>query len=330
LVSVPKRATLLVVALAVAVLSLGVQEPVDAAPAFVRQSGLDRYGTAAAVSSVAFATPGVPYAFVASGETFPDALAGGPAAAALGGPMLLVRRNGLPNATVQELDRLDPTQIVVLGGTSAVSQGVLEALAPYAGAGGVSRIDGPDRYATAGKIAQTFLTASRVFVATGQDFADALTGGAGIAGTSGGPLLLVQRDSIPAATVAELQRLNPADIIVLGGTDAVSQAVFDQLDQYATDPVQRRAGADRYATGVQVSQLFAAAPKVYLATGAAFPDALAGGAAAGFNDSPVLLVHKDCIPADVDLEISRLQPTQVVVLGGEAALGPGVLARQVC
>ncbi|HJR26460.1 MAG TPA: cell wall-binding repeat-containing protein [Acidimicrobiales bacterium] len=301
----------------------------DAEPTFVRQQGLDRYGTAAAVSSVAF-SPGVPVAFVASGETFPDALAGAPAAAALGGPVLLVQRNALPNATVGELDRLDPERIVVLGGTSAVSQAVAQALVPFA-ATGVFRIEGADRYATAAEISEAFfLTADRVFVATGQAFADALTGGAGIAGTTGGPLLLVLRDSIPAATAAELQRLQPADIVVLGGESAVSAAVFAQLDQYATDPVQRKAGADRYGTGVAVSSLFAAAPKVYLATGEAFPDALAGGAAAGFNDSPVLLVRKDCIPAAVDLEISRLMPGQVVVLGGESALGPGVLARQVC
>ena len=301
----------------------------EAAPTFVRQQGVDRYGTAAAVSSVAF-SPGVPVAFVANGEAFPDALAGGPAAAALGGPVLLVRRPGLPNATVGELDRLNPERIVVLGGTSAVSQGVADALAPYATTG-VFRVEGADRYATAAKVSETFfLTASRVFIATGQAFADALTGGAGIAGTTGGPLLLTLRDSLPPATVAELQRLQPADIVVLGGESAVSAAVFAQLDQYASDPVQRRAGADRYGTGTMVSAFFASAPKVFLATGEAFPDALAGGAAAGFQDSPVLLVRKDCIPPAVDLEISRLQPSQVVVLGGEAALGPGIVARQVC
>jgi hypothetical protein len=69
---------------------------------------------------------------------------------------------------------------------------------------------------------------------------------------------------------------------------------------------------------------------VYLATGEAFPDALAGAAAAGFAKSPVLLARKDCIPASVRHEIDRLMPTQVVVLGGEAALGPGVLAGSVC
>jgi putative cell wall-binding protein len=307
-----------------------VPTPADAAPTFVRQQGVDRYGTAAAISSVAFA-PGVPVAFVVSGETFPDAVAAGPVAAALGGPVLLVRRNGLPNATAGELQRLDPAQIVVVGGPSAVNQGVVDALDQFTD-GIVSRVEGADRYATAAALsAEVFgAPAPTVYLATGQSFADALTGGAALAGTVGGPVLLVQRDAIPAATVDELERLTPADIIVLGGTAAVSDAVVDQLDQYAVDPVQRKAGADRYGTGVAVSFFFEAAPKVYLATGESFPDALAGSAVAGFNKSPVLLVRKDCIPPAVDLEISRLQPTQVVILGGEGALGPGVAARQIC
>ena len=326
-----KRSLLVLLAALGLLLSLvAVPPPADAAPTFVRQQGIDRYGTAAAISSVAFA-PGVPVAFVASGETFPDALAAGPVAAALGGPVLLVRRNGLPNATAEELDRLDPAAIVVVGGPSAVNQGVVDALDQYTD-GVVSRVEGADRYATAAALSADAFVAPTptVFIATGQSFADALTGGAAISGTVGGPVLLVLRDSIPAATATELQRLAPADIIVLGGTAAVSNAVLAQLDQYATDPVQRKAGDDRYGTGVAVSFFFAAAPKVYLATGESFPDALAGSAAAGFNDSPVLLVRKDCIPSAVDLEITRLQPTQVVILGGEAALGPGIAARQVC
>ena len=69
---------------------------------------------------------------------------------------------------------------------------------------------------------------------------------------------------------------------------------------------------------------------MYLASGVSFPDALAGGAVAGMVKGPVLLVHQDCIPFNVDLEITRLNPTNVILLGGEASLGPAVLARQVC
>ena len=53
-------------------------------------------------------------------------------------------------------------------------------------------------------------------------------------------------------------------------------------------------------------------------------------AAAGFQKGPILLVQHDCIPFNVDITIQRLNPTQVIVLGGTAALSDAVLNRTVC
>jgi putative cell wall-binding protein len=96
----------------------------------VRLSGSDRYSTTAAVSS-AFFSPEVPVAYVATGDTFPDALAGAYAAAYAGGPLLLVAPDALPLATARELRRLQPRSIVVLGGPAAVSEFVRSALVDY-------------------------------------------------------------------------------------------------------------------------------------------------------------------------------------------------------
>ena len=95
-----------------------------------RRAGSDRYGTAAAISAAVF-DPDVPVVYVATGQNYPDAIAGGPAAAAEGGPVLLVRRDSIPSATAAELTRLKPARIVVLGGTAVVSAGVASALAGY-------------------------------------------------------------------------------------------------------------------------------------------------------------------------------------------------------
>ena len=104
----------------------------DAVTTASRVSGADRYATAAAVSAQAF-SPGVSVAYLATGENFPDALAGAPAAAKGGGPVLLTRGTSLPSATATELDRLNPGKIVVLGGTNAVSQAVQDGLQQYTG-----------------------------------------------------------------------------------------------------------------------------------------------------------------------------------------------------
>jgi glucose/arabinose dehydrogenase len=94
-----------------------------------RRSGADRYATASAVAATY--PVGVTVAYVATGENYPDAIAGGPAAARDGGPLLLVRRDSIPAATASQLARLKPGRIVVLGGTGAVSAQVATALGGY-------------------------------------------------------------------------------------------------------------------------------------------------------------------------------------------------------
>ena len=98
---------------------------------------------------------------------------------------------------------------------------------PY-GANG-RRVWGDDRYETAAALSQAVWTADDaaiVFLATGQNFPDALAGGASSLGA--GPILLVQRDALPPSTSAEIQRLQPCFIVALGGPNAISDAVINQ------------------------------------------------------------------------------------------------------
>jgi putative cell wall-binding protein len=289
-----------------------------------RRSGADRYATAAAISAAYF-SPGVPVAFVATGEGFADALAGGPAAAEEGGPLLLVRSTSIPAATAAELTRLQPASIVVLGGSGAISDVVFAALDAYT-TGPLSRRAGADRYATAAAIsAATFDPGVPVaFIATGQSYPDALAGGPAAA-KEGGPLLLVQSNAIPPATVAELQRLQPGAIVVLGGTAVVSAAVATALDAYTTGSVSRRSGPDRYATAAAISagSFGPGVATVFVATGEGFADALAGGPAAAKVGAPLLLV-RGFIPLATANELQRLGPTSIVVLGGTGVVSANV------
>ena len=300
------------------------------ADSVTRLAGADRYGTAAAISAASYAA-GVPVAYVATGADYPDALAAGPAATRAGGPVLLVTANRIPGATVQELQRLRPARIVVLGGPGVVSDGVLAALGTYAGAGGVHRLAGADRYATAAAVsAATFAPGAPVaYVSTGTAFPDALTGGVA-AGRGGGPLLLVQPNRLPAVTAAELGRLRPGRIVVLGGTGAVNDGVLAALQPYATSgAVTRLAGLDRYETAIAISQATTPGPvsTVYVATGRAFADGLAGSPPAARAGVPLLIVNPAGLSASVAAELRRLNPSRVVVLGGTGAVPDAVVGQ---
>lgn len=177
-------------------------------PKVERLAGADRYTTAAAISSATFSSS-TDTVYIADGTNHADALAGSAAAGANGSPVLLVRPTAVPGATAEELDRLNPRRIVVLGGPASVSEEVLQSLGGYAKE--VTRIHGADRYATAAALsAATFSSsAPAAYLAAGQDFPDALSGAAAAA-ASGGPVLLVRQTCPPAVVTQELRPALPA------------------------------------------------------------------------------------------------------------------------
>ena len=98
------------------------------------------------------------------------------------------------------------------------------------------------------------LSTSTVYIATGENFPDAL-GAAAAAGAVGAPVLLVAQNSVPAPTLSELNRLQPETIYIVGGTGVVSDAVKTVLEGLAFNPtVERIAGADRYSTAAALSE----------------------------------------------------------------------------
>src|SRR5688572_6439096 len=229
------RRLMLVAALGVAIVSLPQISATAADPVVERIAAADRFATAAAISARTFDAATV--AYVASGERFADALAAAPVAAIQDAPLLLTQRDALPTATSQELDRLKPGRIVVVGGSGAVSEAVVAALRSHAST--VTRVAGKDRYETGTLLtSQVFGTGGVAFVASGEAFPDAVAGGA-LAGRQSAPLVLVPRDSVPTSIAAELDRLQPSEIVVLGGPASVSDSVLQQLDSHTGGSARR-------------------------------------------------------------------------------------------
>lgn len=301
----------------------------------IRWDGTDRFATAARVALEVF-PDGAPIALLARGDAFPDALAGGVWAGREGGPLLLCASSALPRVTAQELARLAPERVVLLGGRGAIGDEVRDAVVDLLPDAAVDRVGGVDRYATAALVSrEAFPDASaadaavpQVLVATGQDFADALAG-APVAARAGGPILLVQPGDLPDASRAELQRLAPDEVVVLGGTAAVGDEVGRAAGRAAGGAdLARRAGASRFETAVEVvAAAFDEAGTVLVATGEGFADGLAAGPAAIALDAPLLLVARDAIPDAVLQLLRRFAPRRIVVIGGEAVVTASLAAR---
>lgn len=191
----------------------------------------------------------------------------------------------------------------------------------------VHRVGGTDRYATAAALSRRFVPAGTpvAYVTNGAAATDAVVAGPAAART-GGPLLYVTADSVPASTRTELGRLRPGRIVVVGGTSGVSAAVVSTLSGYTTGGVTRLTAADRYTRSAVVSR--AAFPEgagvAYVTAGASWPDSLSAGAAAAVQDAPVLLTATDRLPTAVRDELLRLAPGRIMLVGGSTSVSEAV------
>lgn len=197
------------------------------APSISRVGGADRYETGELIVADAFDS--ATEAFVATGWSFPDALAASAAAGSRGAPVVLL--DGLsgsvrPTASSTMRD-LGVETVRIAGGPAAIGTVIEDGLR---GAGfSVLRYQGYDRYLTAAAVNDAVFrgtTVNDVFLTTGEGFADALAGAA-LAGAIGAPLYVVRADCIPVAADTGIERFDPAARIVLGGTDVVADAVLD-------------------------------------------------------------------------------------------------------
>jgi len=189
------------------------------------------------------------------------------------------------------------------------------------------RISGDDRYSTAVALSKAGYagTAKTVYLATGANYPDALSA-APAAVKEGGPLLLTPPDAIPSVVSAEIKRLKPSKIVVVGGTSAISAVAFDQLKPLAGNVI-RVAGDDRFVTSrAIVQQAFGSAPTAYVATALNYPDALSASAAAAAKGQPVLLVNGTTTTVDAATAtlITSLKTKTFLIAGGVNAVSPGI------
>ncbi|GAA4175616.1 cell wall-binding repeat-containing protein [Gryllotalpicola koreensis] len=188
-----------------------------------------------------------------------------------------------------------------------------------------ARVAGADRWTTAVQTSKTQFPSgtSTVFVASGVDFPDALSA-APAAAAKKGALLLTASTSLPSVVSAELKRLKPKTVYVIGGTSAIGSRVYSAIAAATRVTPVRVSGADRYATSAAIAQKFftGTVSNAFIATGAAFPDALSASAAGAVTGGPVLLVNPTLggPTTAVSAQLSRLKPASVYVVGGTSAI----------
>lgn len=304
-----------------------------------RITGADRYGVAAAIALnmlVADARVKGGVVYVASGENYSDALSASAVAAQHNAPLLLTNAGQLPPKTVEMMNILTPKQIVIVGGENSVSAAVATDLQRRYKGTGIIRIGGVDRF----EVSRNLITdptygamaSSKIYVASGLKFPDALSASPAAAKAKT-PVLLVNGGAaeLNAAEKALLTARGVTSATVFGGEDTLSAGVATSIKS-VTGALNRIEGDDRFIVSANVTAANYTSPidTIYFATGATYPDALAGGVLAGIKGSPILLTQKDCVAQEVADQVQALKPKHIVLLGGPNSLDANLENLPVC
>jgi len=314
----------------------------DAAPTQAMPlQGPTRYETAVEVSAQSF-PDGADSVVIATGENWPDALAGASFAGVVGAPILLVGDDmadlyaeELPEAVADEIERLGASDAYILGGEAAIDPLVQADVESIIGTEAV-RFAGVDRYDTACVIADETVALlgdgwdGTAFATTGLNWPDALAA-APLSAYAGYPVFLAGPDGMSADTEACMDDLGVTGTIVLGGTVAMPLSVMSQMQSLGITEIDRVGGDTRYETAALiseygVSELGMTFDTLGITTGAKFPDALSAGAALGQEGFTMMLtpgtyLHPTTAAA---LEANAADISQIRYAGGPNAVSAAV------
>jgi len=322
----------------------------------LRLAGADRYETATKVSEYEFGAPGAATTIVvASGESFADALVAGPLASRLNAPLILTRKDSLPEVARKNIKwvfdgaaDVSP-DVIIVGGVSAVSEAVeLELRAIHANLGTL-RLAGIDRYETARLVASYYQgpqVPSSIFLANGSSFPDALAASGPVSDRGVNydlsPILLVKGQMLDPNLSSwiddQFETGGLKNVYLAGGTSVLDSRVESEVDFLAQQhgvnaTIVRLSGANRYETAKAIASYFypAGIESVGIASGETFPDALVGGQDSGKafisnHQQAFLLTTPDTLHTAVQDFMTSNAATlnTAVVYGGTSAVSEAV------
>lgn len=274
--------------------------------------GKTRYTTAVEISKKGWSASDT--VFLVNGWAIADGLTATPLASAKNAPILLAGANSLSEETMAEIKRLKAKNIVLIGGSGVISDGVKNSLTSQGYL--VSRIGGKTRYETSLKIAQELdklVDVHTVYMAYGHGEPDALS----IAAQSGQtkqPIILTEKKAVPANTYQWLKGEGLQTSYFIGGKGVIYPAIISEMNSITAKSVvnNRLSGVNRQETNAKVIQAFykqEEMPTIMVAHASTdkLVDALAAGPLAAKYNVPVLLVS------------NKLESSQVNVIKGKYA-----------
>ncbi|SJT00516.1 cell wall-binding protein Cwp10 [Clostridioides difficile] len=258
--------------------------------------GADRFETAIKISQSGWTKSDTVVIVNGEDKSMVDGLTATPLASVKNSPILLSSNEKLPQKTVEELKRLNPSKVIVIGGNNSMPNSVVEAIKAVNSKISVQRIGGDTRYQTSINIAKEIdktNNVSKLYIGAGNGEADSLSI-ASLAGKEKTPIVLTQKDGVDNEAEQFIKSNKVSNIYFIGGVEKISNKAIEQVGKIANRDISknRLAGQTRQETNAKVIDKFYSQSKldgVVVANQDKLIDALAVGPLAAKNNSPVIL-----------------------------------------
>ncbi|MGO1041419.1 N-acetylmuramoyl-L-alanine amidase [Clostridioides difficile] len=196
----------------------------------------------------------------------------------------------------------------------------------------ITELTGSDRYETAVKISKEGWKngSDKVIIISGDVSIDGIIS-TPLATTYNAPILLVEKNNVPASVKAELKRLNPKDVIIIGDENSISKTTANQIKSTVSASQTRLNGSNRYETSLLIAKEIDKnhdVEKVYItnANGGEV-DALTIAAKAGQDKQPIILSDKDSITNDTYKWLQSEDLQSAYFIGGPQMLSTNVINK---
>ncbi|EGT3664110.1 cell wall-binding protein Cwp10 [Clostridioides difficile] len=258
--------------------------------------GADRFETAIKISQSGWTKSDTVVIVNGEDKSMVDGLTATPLASVKNSPILLSSNEKLPQKTVEELKRLNPSKVIVIGGNNSMPNSVVEAIKAVNSKISVQRIGGDTRYQTSINIAKEIdktNNVSKLYIGAGNGEADSLSI-ASLAGKEKTPIVLTQKDGVDNEAEQFIKSNKVSNIYFIGGIEKISNKAIEQVGKIANKDISKNrvAGQTRQETNAKVIDKFYSQSKldgVVVANQDKLIDALAVGPLAAKNNSPVIL-----------------------------------------
>ena len=272
-----------------------------------RIAGEDRIATSIEISKEMFSESD--NVVLASGYNFADALSAGQLAAALNAPLIL-SKDQLDSRTSDEIAKLKPKNIYIVGGETALSSNIEESVKSVVNDINIERLKGNDRYETSVKVMEKtkeFVDAEYLLIASGKNFPDALSATSFMADHKA-LMVLSDGNSYPKSDLQE---------IAIGGVNQLPLNGFTG---------ERIAGNDRYQTALAIARRsFENNENAILANSKVFADSLSAVSVAKNYKAPIILTDNENLTQSTKSYLENMN--SVTIIGGEKSVSSNIFSN---